>query len=155
MKVKVFYPNRNGKIEFTPQELEKLLDEVYREGQNDCNCGKSWTWTTPYYNYKDLSLSASDSTNNAGTIVGPDLSTATYAADSATNIIDNFKAETVAESVEACNPEHRPFTVTMKLKEADINKAAEAISSLLNKNQPLRAHEINDVFSGLAKELNF
>lgn len=34
MKVRVFYPNKDNKIEFTKQQLEKLLDEVYEEGRS-------------------------------------------------------------------------------------------------------------------------
>ena len=71
MKVKVFYPNREGKIEFTRQELEKLLDEVYREGQKDCNCSKSWTWTTPYYNGSLTDNSATNATNATATHTMP------------------------------------------------------------------------------------
>ena len=51
MKVKVFRPNDNGKIEFTPNELEELLNEVYSEGFDDGeNSGankSSYTWTAP------------------------------------------------------------------------------------------------------------
>ena len=32
MKVKVFYPDRDGNIRFSKKELEALLDEVYNEG---------------------------------------------------------------------------------------------------------------------------
>ena len=58
MSVKVFKTNKAGKIEFTRCELEKLLNETYREGYTDGeNHAKSnyWTWTspnivnTPYY----------------------------------------------------------------------------------------------------------
>lgn len=48
MKIKVFTPNERGKIEFTPAELEKLLNDTYAEGQRDCNCGSHVTWTNPY-----------------------------------------------------------------------------------------------------------
>jgi hypothetical protein len=48
MKIKVFIPNVNGKIEFTPAELEKLLNDTYEEGQRNCNCGSKITWTRPY-----------------------------------------------------------------------------------------------------------
>lgn len=48
MKIKVFIPNVNGKIEFTPAELEKLLNDTYEEGQRNCNCGNKITWTSPY-----------------------------------------------------------------------------------------------------------
>ena len=143
MKVKVFYPNREGKIEFTRQELEKLLDEVYREGQKDCNCSKSWTWTTPYYN----GSLTSNSTTNA-TVATPNLSTATYTTDNTT--IDNFKADT-----NVSNKEVKPYSITMKINEADVNKAAEAIKTMLDQKGTLTPQKIEDVFSGLAKELNF
>lgn len=48
MKIKVFQTNYNGKIEFTPAELEKLLNDIYEEGQRNCNCGSHITWTNPY-----------------------------------------------------------------------------------------------------------
>lgn len=143
MKVKVFYPNREGKIEFTRQELEKLLDEVYREGQKDCNCGKSWTWTTPYFNTNDLTLT-NNSTNNI--VAGPDLSTATYVAGSTTSAIDDFKAESISA---------KPFTITMKIPEGDIKKATEELTNLVNKQHGLAARDVVDVFTNLAKELNF
>ena len=51
MKVKVFKPNNNGKIEFTLSELEELLNEVYSEGFNDGESNgankSSYTWTAP------------------------------------------------------------------------------------------------------------
>ena len=50
MSIKVFKTNKAGKIEFTRCELEKLLNETYREGYTDGeNHAKSnyWTWTSP------------------------------------------------------------------------------------------------------------
>ena len=144
MKVKVFYPNREGKIEFTRQELEKLLDEVYREGQKDCNCSKSWTWTTPYYNSSLTNNSVSTTTTAT-----PDLSVATYAADS--NVIDDFKAATIKSN----DKETKPYSITMKINEADVNKAAEAFKAMFDQKGTLTPQKVEDVFSGLAKELNF
>ena len=144
MKVKVFYPNREGKIEFTRQELEKLLDEVYREGQKDCNCSKSWTWTTPYYNSSLTNNSVSTTTTAT-----PDLSVATYAADS--NVIDDFKAATIKSN----DKETKPYSITMKINEADVNKAAEAFKAMFDQKGALTPQKVEDVFSGLAKELNF
>lgn len=46
MKVKVFYPDRDGRIHFTKEELQALLDEVYREGYNDA---RPYYWSSPYY----------------------------------------------------------------------------------------------------------
>ena len=50
MSVKVFQTNSNGKIEFTRAELEKLLNDTYKEGHRDGeNKANSnyWTWTAP------------------------------------------------------------------------------------------------------------
>ena len=44
-KYKVFIPNANKKVEFTKEELEKLLNEVYNEGYTD---GKASNWTIGY-----------------------------------------------------------------------------------------------------------
>ncbi len=46
MKIKVFYPDRDGRIHFTKEELQTLLDEVYKEGYNDA---RPYYWSTPYY----------------------------------------------------------------------------------------------------------
>ena len=64
MKIKVFTPNEKGKIEFTPEELEKLLNDTYKEGQNDCNYNPI-TWANPcIVNYSD-STTTNASTNGA------------------------------------------------------------------------------------------
>lgn len=63
MKVKVFTKNQNGKIEFTEDELRKLLDEIYNEGYADgyTNGSKgNYIYTTPYrYPYTVYSTSTS------------------------------------------------------------------------------------------------
>ena len=49
-KIRVFPHNEKGKIEFTKEELQKLLNEVYNEGKMDSYTiyyGSSTT--TPYY----------------------------------------------------------------------------------------------------------
>lgn len=75
MKIKVFTPNASGKIEFTPAELEKLLNDTYAEGQQNCNCGSHLTWTspyiTPYINCND------STTTNASTKGAPTTTTIT------------------------------------------------------------------------------
>ena len=43
--VKVFTPNKDGKIEFTKDELEKLLNEVWYDGKNHA----TYTWASPYW----------------------------------------------------------------------------------------------------------
>lgn len=50
MSIKVFQTNKAGKIEFTRCELEKLLNETYKEGYADGEAHAKkdcWTWTSP------------------------------------------------------------------------------------------------------------
>ena len=56
MKVKVFTKNQNGKIEFTEDELRKLLDEIYNEGYWDGK-GNNYIYTTPYTLYSTSATS--------------------------------------------------------------------------------------------------
>lgn len=58
-KIKVFNLNKEGKIEFTKEELEKLLNETYEDGYYE---GKShtYTWTTPYYSSQKITLLNND-----------------------------------------------------------------------------------------------
>lgn len=53
MKVKVFYPDPDGSIHFSKQELQALLDEVYREGYNDA---KPYYWNTPSITWTNRGL---------------------------------------------------------------------------------------------------
>ena len=50
-KIRVFPKNEKGKREFTKEELQRLLNEVYNEGKTDSytiSYGSNIT-TTPYY----------------------------------------------------------------------------------------------------------
>ena len=127
MKIKVFRTNSNGKIEFTPAELEKLLNDTYEEGQRNCNCIKGITWTNPY--------------------------TTPY-CDTVTT---NLATENKEESCECANPSHKTYpSITMKeLSKEDMERVSKEITNLLNTNRSLRPHEVQDVFSNLAKGLNF
>ena len=49
MMIKVFETNNNGKIKFTREDLEKLLNEVYNDGYREGKDSHNWTWTSPYY----------------------------------------------------------------------------------------------------------
>ncbi len=66
-KIRVFPHNEKGKIEFTKEELQKLLNEVYNEGRIDSyiiSYGSNIT-TTPYYSTITTSnLSTSIDKNN-------------------------------------------------------------------------------------------
>lgn len=116
MKIKVFTPNVHGKIEFTPAELEKLLNEVYTDGQNNCNCGKTITWTNPYIN-----------------------TTPYYSTTCATN--SDKDSTTIATN------EVKPHITIDSTDAAEISKHIDKIIQ--------NATTQNDVFSKLAKELNF
>ena len=132
MKIKVFRTNPNGKIEFTPAELEKLLNDTYEEGQRNCNCTKDITWTNPY--------------------VTP------YTTPCCNTVATNFATENnKEESCECANPSHKAYpSITMKeLSKEDMERVSKEITNLLNANRSLRPHEVHDVFSNLAKELNF
>lgn len=70
MKIKVFCPNTNGKLEFTKEELERILNDAYNDGYRDGNYHHTYPWyytsvtgsTTPCGNtatYRDVSLSGS------------------------------------------------------------------------------------------------
>ena len=83
MKIKVFYPEPDGSIRMSKQELQALLDEVYKEGYND---GRSQNYNiynlrtnsgvihTPYYTttissgISSSGISSSDITNSCTTI---------------------------------------------------------------------------------------
>jgi len=58
--VKVFTTNSDGKIEFTKDELEKVLNEVWQDGHNSASSCSYWwtspTITTPYYTDKSMEI---------------------------------------------------------------------------------------------------
>lgn len=63
-KIRVFSHNEKGKIEFTKEELQKLLNEVYNEGRAD-NC-------SIYYGYNtipEVSCTTSATTNKVSTSI--------------------------------------------------------------------------------------
>lgn len=59
--VKVFTTNSDGKIEFTKDELEKVLNEVWQDGRNSVSYywWTSPTVTTPYYTDKTVEITCS------------------------------------------------------------------------------------------------
>ena len=64
MKIKVFCPNTNGKLEFTKDELEKMLNEAYQDGYRD---GR-YCYVSPWYCTTQISGNAS--TTTAATLNG-------------------------------------------------------------------------------------
>ena len=84
MSVKVFQTNSNGKIEFTRAELEKLLNDTYKEGHRDGEAKANnsyWTWISPTL------------TGTSSNTYGGHLATCTT-SDSATVACTNAKIDT-------------------------------------------------------------
>ena len=152
MKVKVFQPNSHGKIEFTRAELEKLLNEVYDGGFRDDEAAQreksSWTWTPPYIYNNDLGTTTTSSTNipltiNSSTTQPIDKLTCTY--DSATSNNDTSIAKNATVDV-------APISIT--LGNMDREAARKHISDTVAALRRAQAAP-GDVFTNLAKELNF
>lgn len=54
MRIKIFIPNNNGKLEFTKEELEKLLEEAYQEGYDDGSKKTVISYPTGIQNIPDI-----------------------------------------------------------------------------------------------------
>lgn len=70
VKVKILYPELDGSIRFSKQEIQSLLDEVYKEGYEDGKKNSSVNYnpfyygntvTTPYQTLSSSSTSISSS----------------------------------------------------------------------------------------------
>lgn len=168
MSIKVFQTNKAGKIEFTRCELEKLLNETYKEGYADGEAHAKkdyWTWTSPSLgvtNYPSISYSTS-------TRAVDDLTCGTTTTNCISNN-ENAKIAAVAEpknaiKVEATatnTPKTNAATIeakSMNFNLDDVNKLASALfgSDLfgtISTNGAKNAVE-ETPFTKLAKELNF
>lgn len=65
--VKIFTPNKNGKIEFTKDELEKLLNEVWYDGKNSNN-NYFWTSPSPWYTTTCMPLNTLSTSSTASQV---------------------------------------------------------------------------------------
>lgn len=138
MKVKVFQPNSHGKIEFTRAEPEKLLNEVYDGGFRDGEAAQreksTWTWTSPYIYNNDSYTTTTSSPNipltiNSSTTQPIDKLTCTQATDTNKNRTSIATGATLKTTPDG--------TITVSSIDNEI---------VLNPG---------DVFTNLAKELNF
>ena len=162
MSVKVFQTNRAGKIEFTRCELEKLLNETYKDGYADGEAHAKkdyWTWTSPAVvtNYPNISY-------NTSTRAIDDLTCGTTTTNCVSN--EDGKISAVAEPKNAIKVEstatiNTPKTnaATVEAKDMTLNELASALfgSDLfgtINTNGAKKAVE-ETPFTKLAKELNF
>ena len=97
MRIKIFTPNKNGKIELTKEELENLLNETYRQGWND----------KPYY--RDYYYSTYPSV----TLTGKVSDTAyAYSINNSSTSITNACAEALEKDMET-------FKIDLKEREVE------------------------------------
>ena len=106
MKVRVFYPNKDNKIEFTKQQLEKLLDEVYEEGRakgydQGYTASRPVTITYPYtpYWYTCTDLKSYTTSNSNINITGDTKSTISSINSDITSLKDVFYVTTSAIAI--------------------------------------------------------
>lgn len=166
MKVKVFQPNHNGKIEFTRTELEKLLNETYTDGFRDGEAYQreksSWTWTSPYL-YNDLGITTTASSTNMPLTINNETKpinklTCTYdsANDKVTATLNSAIATndaSVATNATVNGAPTTTFTVS-GLSGMDREAARKYVSDTVAALRRAQAAP-GDVFTNLAKELNF
>lgn len=139
MKVKIFQPNHNGKIEFTRVELEKLLNEVYNDGYHEGEAAgrsQAWTWTSPsistqpYYATSTLlGMNSNNSDNNEN--------------------LDKLTCNAVKKETPDAAVTTKIPTYTITMGREDVDNLTKTINSLVTGAKPY------DVFTNLAKELNF
>ena len=158
MSVKVFQTNSNGKIEFTRAELEKLLNDTYKEGHRDGeNKSNSnyWTWTAPSLTNYPTSIHGNVSTGAIRTT--PDIITVTC---------DNAKIDTDAlnklSGVEAKSTSTPKITANVsvdgtKSQVCDLSSLAKEIDKILFGKPPVGCGSLttpkNEHNASLAKEL--
>lgn len=127
MKIRVFTLNEKGKIEFTPAELERLLNDTYAEGQRNCSCNKSLTWNGPYLQptYRSNKLTCNNAT-------------------------DIQKNETIATNKTPATS----TTLKININPEEAKEVSKYVEEVIKQFLP-NAQNANDAFSRLAKELNF
>ena len=149
MKVKVFQPNSHGKIEFTRAELEKLLNEVYdggfRDGEATQREKSTWTWTSPYRYSDSITLTNDSNIANAIDNHTQPIDNLTYTSDSATNKNGTSVAKNSTIDV---------TPISVSVNSTDRKAVEKHISQMLESISRAQAAP-GDVFTNLAKELNF
>lgn len=125
MSVKVFQTNSNGKIEFTRAELEKLLNDTYKEGHRDGEAKANnsyWTWTAP-------------TLTNTPLVTHDGTSTIRATPDSATITCRNAKIDTdMLAKLAVPKEEADAYKITVngaKAQTYDLSALAEEIDQIL------------------------
>lgn len=149
MSVKVFQTNSNGKIEFTRAELEKLLNDTYKEGHRDGEAKANnsyWTWTAPTL------TSAPSITYGGNTAIRT-------TPDSATITCTNAKIDTdaIAKLAEIPEEESLAHKITANAQTYDLSALAKEIDQILFGKPPMTCGTYvvpsNEHNANLAKEL--
>lgn len=80
--IKIYFPNSNGKIEFTKDELEQELNQTYKEGYDAGYADRKYSY---YYSnaigssgydyslHNNVTISTTSAADNAVTITAADL----------------------------------------------------------------------------------
>lgn len=133
MKVKIFQPNQYGKIEFTCAELTKLLNEIYEDGYHDgfrngeaASHSSSYPWVSP-------------------SITNQPYYTATTSAVSNDKNINQLICSRVPGDEKKVTTITPVYTILDGQEDKD--KLTHTVDSLVA--------SVDDVFTKLAKELNF
>lgn len=150
MNVKVFQTNANGKIEFSRNELEKLLNEVYNDGYS---AGEKHMRET-YWTWSPNSLTGTISTQSLPI---------TYANETSTTVIDNLKAintdKTTTNGAAECAKTIKAKPNTWETVTASAVESANELDSIINqlltgaKRGEIFTSNRPDVFNALDKEL--
>ena len=93
MRIKIFTPNENGKIELTKEELENLLNETYRQGWNDKPYYRDYCYST----YPNITLTGS----TADTAYAYNINSSTSITDLCTEALEK-DLETFKVSLKNC-----------------------------------------------------
>lgn len=152
MNVKVFQTNANGKIEFSRNELEKLLNEVYNDGYS---AGEKHMRET-YWTWSPNILTGDIITNTQSLPI-------TYANETSTTAIDNLKAinadKTTTNSAAECAKTIKAKPNTWETVTASAVESANELDSIISqlltgaKRGEIFTSNRPDVFNALGKEL--
>ena len=156
MKIKVFEPNRYGKIEFTRAELEKLLNEVYtdgyKEGEYDAR-SHSWTWTSPYLSTCGSSICNNTTTDPAITLTSANCATDKVATDKVEVVLDNSVATACDKTNKDTDAKAYTVKVNGSISGADLSKLVNDIFAAGASHGTSK--QVENAFDKLAKELSF
>ena len=145
MSIKVFTMpvNNSGKVEFTKQELEKLLNDVYndgyRQGETDAK-SNYWTWCPTITN-------ASVSTSNA---IKPSI---TYLNNSATTGPTNATTDTLEMKVPTTNTSLNAIGADFSALNKSFVEANDAFNKAVNSITRSTRYNNPNVENILAKEI--